>query len=297
MKRIIKSKVFLVCLTFSIVGFILSQSIVYPKLNKVESILFNSVSNGICDATFRVELQNDNWFSYQSNDLNTEVYYKDRLIAVGVSQSISLIRKSSQIFDLNTIIFLDSLNKDLYNFLSKDSIDLKIKITGKFTFLRIKKSIELKTKISSEDFVSNMINDLMQDDGVKINNIQLKNINGNNSTFDLSVIFKNKLPFDVILSKFYISVYSDANFISEVANWSIDMNKLIPKNSYELINGSATINNINASLSGVLKVFTGDFDYYCKGTAEVNVDNYKIKIPLKLKFKFNPISKEIFIEN
>lgn len=296
MIKIRKSKYIIVIFTCLIFGFLFSQSIVYPKLKEVESISFNTFSNGVCDANIQVKIKNDNWFSYRSSELNTEIYYKEHLIALGTSESQAFIRKSDQSIDFKSTIFLDSLNYDFYNLLSQDSIELKIKVTGKFSFLRIKKSVEINTKISSKEFVFKLIYGLMKDEGVKVQDIKLKSVNKLVSNFDLNVIFKNKLPFDVILSKLNIVIYSDPGYQIKVGNWSIEMNKLIPENNSELINGEASINNLNATLSGILKVVSGDFNLYCKGVTEVNVENYKIKIPLLFKFKFNPLSQEVFIE-
>lgn len=292
-----KSKLILIILSLSFVGLLLSQSIIYPEFKQVKSFHLNSISNGVLNTSIMISVENRNWFSYKSNDINAEIFYNKKLIAIGGSDTLSIKRKSNQNITLNTDLFLDSLHNDLYDILDSDSIELDIKITGKFSFLKIKKTVNLKTNISSDDLVQVLINDFMEKNGVEIKELKFNSTNMKTTSFDMTLLFKNKFPFDIKLNKLNLVVFSGKNKQIKLADWQSSIEKLIRINSFEEINGIIQLNNLNATLSGILKIMTGEYDYHCEGFSEVDLKGYKIKVPFKFNFLFNPISKEITIVN
>jgi len=149
--------------------------------------------------------------------------------------------------------------------------------------------------ISSEEFVDNMISDLMSEEGIQTEILQLKEVGVEYSLFDVGFRFTNKLPFDLTLKEIRSSVFADASLNQKVADWIIKSGKDIKEGGSELIQGEARINNAKSAFTGLIKVMSGNLDYYLNGYALVEIDGREIRIPLRQHFKVKPLSKEVEI--
>jgi LEA14-like dessication related protein len=294
--RFFKSKIFLVLITISTVGFILAQTIKYPEFQSIEEFKLLTADNGICNATVDFKVYNKNWFSFKGKDLHSEVFYKGRLVAIGSQDSdFSLPKKESSIISMNIDFFLDSLKDELRLFFMKDSIDFTVKISGKFSVFNVSKEMELPLKLSTADFIDKMISNLMSDDGIKTEVLELKEIGIEYSLFHVGFRFSNKLPFDLIVKDVRSSIYADASLNKKVADWIIKSGLKIKQGDSELITGEARINNANSALTGLIKVMSGSLDYHLNGYVLIEVDQREIQIPLRQHFKVKPLSKEVEI--
>jgi hypothetical protein len=217
-------------------------------------------------------------------------------VAKGQSdESFRFEKKSENLLPIHADFFADSLYQDLKEILFRDSIQFKVEISGNFTFLKINSSTELQTWIKTKDLLDALITNSMGDEGMKLEKIKLKNISVQQTCFDASFRFKNKLPFDILLKEIRCGVYADKALKTKVADWAFPVQKLIKINENELIEGAANVNNVNSALSGITKVLKGFLDYYINGHVLVSVDGREIKIPLKQHFKLNLLTQDIEI--
>mgnify|MGYP000040892691 CR=1 FL=1 len=286
----------LVLLTLGTVGFILAQTIRYPEFKGINQFTLNSVENGVCSADVDFNVYNDNWFSFKGKEIHSEVYYKEKLVAIGFNEDeFKLPKKEQSVISMNVDFFLDSLRDDLKEILMKDSLHLSVKVSGKFSFFNVKKEMIFPVSISSEEFVDNMISDLMSEEGIQTEILQLKEVGVEYSLFDVGFRFTNKLPFDLTLKEIRSSVFADASLNQKVADWIIKSGKDIKEGGSELIQGEARINNAKSAFTGLIKVMSGNLDYYLNGYALVEIDGREIRIPLRQHFKVKPLSKEVEI--
>lgn len=292
----IKSKWFLVCATVFIVGLLMAQTISIPKFSGISKFEIIDFTNGKMKANAVLKIQNDNWFSYNGKGLQFNMYYKDHLIAKGKSdESFRFEKKSENLFPVNADFYADSLFHELKNILFQDSIQLKVEVSGKFTFLKINSSTTLDTWIDTKDLVDALITNSMGDDGLKLDKVKLKEITIPTTFFDISFRYQNKLPFEILLKEIRCGIYSDKLLKTKVSNCDFQVEKLLKKNQSELIEGAANVNNITSTLSGLSKVLNGSLDYYINGHALVSIDGREIKIPLRQHFKVNLLTQEIVI--
>jgi LEA14-like dessication related protein len=296
MSKKLKMRLILILFSLGTVGFILSQTFNYPEFKGINKFSLNSVDNGVCNSDVSFNVLNKNWFSLKGTELHSEVYYKERLIAIGYSsESIKLPKKEMSIFSMKVDFFLDSLNEDLRELLMNDSIDLKVKMSGKFTLFNMKKEMEFPVSLASKEFVDNIISDLMSDEGIQTEVLRLKQVGIEYSLFDVGFRFSNKLPFDLTLKEIRTSVFADAALNQKVADWRIKSGILIKESDSKLIQGEARINNVKSAFTGFIKVVSGNLDYYMNGYALIEIDEREIRIPLRQHFKVKPLSKDVEI--
>jgi LEA14-like dessication related protein len=292
----LKSSWLLVCVTVIAVVFLTSLTITIPKFSGIGEFEILDFSDGKLKANAVLKIQNDNWFSYAGKGLQFKIYFKDHLVAKGQSdESFRFEKKSENLLPIHADFFADSLYQDLKEILFRDSIQFKVEISGNFTFLKINSSTELQTWIKTKDLLDALITNSMGDEGMKLEKIKLKNISVQQTCFDASFRFKNKLPFDILLKEIRCGVYADKALKTKVADWAFPVQKLIKINENELIEGAANVNNVNSALSGITKVLKGFLDYYINGHVLVSVDGREIKIPLKQHFKLNLLTQDIEI--
>ncbi len=294
--KLMKSKWFLVCSTVLVVGFLVAQKISIPKFSGISKFEIIDFTNGKMKANSVLKIQNDNWFSFNGKGLQFKMYYKDHLIANGKSDaSFRFEKKSENLFSVDADFYADSLFHDLKNILFQDSIQLKVEVDGKFTFLKINSSKTLDTWIDTKDLVDALIINSMGEDGLKVDKVKLKEITIPTTIFDISFRYINKLPFEILLKEIRCGIYSDKLLKTKVSNCDFKIEKLLKKNQSELIEGAANVNNITSALSGLSKVLNGSLDYYINGHALVSIDGREIKIPLRQHFKVNLLTREIVI--
>lgn len=296
MRKVLRSKIFIVLLTLVVFSALVAQTVKHPDFVAVDRFNLNTIHNGVCSADVVFLVHNDNWFSLKGRDLNSEIYYGDRLVAIGnLDDQFELSKKATNQITMNLVFFLDSLKSELKDFLMKDSIEFSVKISGKFTFLNIQRTMDMKLSISSAEMVDNLVADIMDKDGLQTEIIELKEIGITNTFFDIGFRVKNKLSFDFIVKEIRSSVYADVAKKQKVADWVISSDKLVRKDDSELILGEAKIDNIQSAISGFLKVISGSLDYYIQGYALLEVDAREIKLPLNQHFRVSPTERKVEI--
>ena len=137
----------LVLLTLGTVGFILAQTIRYPEFKGINQFTLNSVENGVCSADVDFNVYNDNWFSFKGKEIHSEIYYKEKLVAIGFNEDeFKLPKKEQSVISMNVDFFLDSLRDDLKEILMKDSLHLSDFLNMALGFLPHKNSLPKRLK-------------------------------------------------------------------------------------------------------------------------------------------------------
>ena len=294
----LKSSWFLVCSTIFIVGFLTSQTILKPKFSGISKFEIIDFSNGKLKANASMKIKNDNWFSYSGKGIQFKMFYKDHLVSEGENDETFRFEKNSEsLLDIQTYFYADSLFNDLKTILFKDSIKMKVVVSGKFSFLNIQTSRTLDVWINTKQMVDVITSNMLGNKGLKLEKIKLEKITIPNSIFNIGFKFQNNLPFDILLKEVKCDVYTDKSLKNKVSNSSFMVNKMIPKNTIEMIEGDLIVNNVTSFFSGISKVLKGSLDYFLNGYAVIEVDNREIKIPITKSFKVNPLTKEVVIIN
>ena len=294
----LKSSWFLVCSTIFIVGFLTSQTILKPKFSGISKFEIIDFSNGKLKANTSLKIQNDNWFSYSGKGIQFKMFYKDHLVSEGKNDETFLFEKKSEsILEIQTDFYADSLFNDLKTILFSDSIQMKVVVSGKFSFLKIQTSRTLDVWINTKQMVDILMSNMLGDKGLKLDKINLEKITLANSLFNIGFKFQNNLPFDILLKEMKCDVYTDKSLKNKVSNSSFMVNKMIPKNTIEMIEGDLIVNNVTSFLSGISKVLKGSLDYFLNGYAVIEIDSREIKIPVTKSFKVNPLTQEVVIIN
>jgi LEA14-like dessication related protein len=298
MRRLLKSKIVIVLITLFTAGLIIAQTIKYPEFQSIKKFKIVSFHDGICNVNADFEIFNNNWFSVQGNSIHSEVYYKGRLIAIGSNdQKVKLPKNDVSLISMNIDFFLDSLTEDLRELFMKDSIELSVKVSGKFSFLNIKKEMDFPITISSGEFAENMIGDLMNKEGIKTEFLKLKDVGIEYSYFDVGFRIQNKLPFDLTVKEIRSPIFADRALSQKVADWLIISGVEIESGNSQVIKGEAMIHNAKSAFTGLIKVVSGNLDYYMNGYALVQIEDREIRIPLRQHFKVKPLSREVEIIN
>ena len=294
----LKSGWFLVCSTIFIVGFLTSQTILKPKFSGISKFEIIDFSNGKLKANASLKINNDNWFSYSGKGIQFKMFYKDHLVSEGKNdEKFRFEKKSQSLLDIQTDFYADSLFNDLKTILFNDSIKMKVVVSGKFSFLKIQTSRTLDVWINTKQMVDVLMSNMLGGKGLKLDKIKLEKINIANSIFNIGFKFQNNLPFDILLKEIECDVYTDKSLKNKVSNSSFMVNKMIPKNTIEMIEGDLIVNNLTSFLSGISKVLKGSLDYFLNGYAVIEVDSREIKIPVNKSFKVNPLTQEVVIIN
>lgn len=295
-KKIFQSRIFLVVFTILCFGFIIGQTIRSPEFQKINTFEVKSFDNGIVKAEVNLGIFNSNWFSIKGKELEFKMLYKDRLIAIGSAPvSINLRKRSLSSVPIDLEVYPDSLQSDLKDILLKDSILVDVDITGKFTFLGVQANRVIPTWLKTDDLIEAMVLRAMSSDGLKLDSIKLINASIKSSTFSLSFDFKNALNLTIELKTMNFSIYSEKTKENKVAEAKFQVNKEIPYNTSENIQGDVKLDNLKSVLSSLSKVLSGKLDYYLDGYALIALKGREIKIPIFQHFILDPSSKKIII--
>lgn len=296
MKKIIKSKIFIVFITIFCVGFILAQTISYPEFKKINSFEIHSFDDGVFKASVNVGIYNSNWFSINGKEIEFKMLYKNRLIAVGSSnESITFQRKALSGLPVELNFYPDSMQNELKEILLVDSILIDIELTGKFTFLGIRTHKVLPTWLKTDDLVNSLVAQSMEGDGLKMKSVKLITAGIQKSTFKVAFDFKNTLSLPLELKTMQYTIYADKSQQNRVADWDFEINKEIASNASETIQGDVDVDNLTSALSGFTKVLKGKLDYYLDGYALIALKGREIKIPIKQHFLLEPLTQKITI--
>jgi LEA14-like dessication related protein len=295
-KKIIKSKVFIVSIALTFVGLVIAQTISYPEFKNINSFEINSFENGVFKASLNAGIYNPNWFSISGKDIKFKMFYENHLIADGKSaESVRFQRKVVSDFPVELNFYPDSMKNDLRNILLVDSILIHIDLSGKFTLFGIRSNRVIDTWLKTDDLVNTLVVQSMDGEGLKMKSVKLINAGIKESIFNVAFDFKNTLNLPLELKNMHYVIYADAAKQSRVAEWDFDINKEIAYNETEPIQGEVVVDNLSSALTGFSKLLKGKLDYYLDGYALISLEGREIKIPIKQHFLLELLTQKITI--
>ena len=189
----------------------------------------------------------------------------------------------------------DSMSNDLKTILLKDSIQIEIELSGKFTLFGFNTNKKLNTWLKTEDILNVLVSKSMGGDGLKLNEVNF--ISADVQTTKLSVEFeiKNSLSLAFEIKKMQFGLFSDREQKNKVAQWDFNVNKVLQVNQAEAISGEVEIDNLATALSGISKVLNGKFDYYLDGFALISLKGREIQVPIRQHLLVDPLAQKVII--
>ena len=296
MKKILKSKIFIVLITVFGVGLIIAQTVEYPVFKKINSFEVRSFEDGVFKASINIGIYNPNWFSIRGKEISFKMSYKNHVIAVGQSaEKVFFKRKADVAMPVELNFYPDSMSNDLKTILLKDSIQIEIELSGKFTLFGFNTNKKLNTWLKTEDILNVLVSKSMGGDGLKLNEVNF--ISADVQTTKLSVEFeiKNSLSLAFEIKKMQFGLFSDREQKNKVAQWDFNVNKVLQVNQAEAISGEVEIDNLATALSGISKVLNGKFDYYLDGFALISLKGREIQVPIRQHLLVDPLAQKVII--
>jgi len=295
-KKILKSKIFIVLITVFGVGLIIAQTVEYPVFKKINSFEVKSFEGGVFKASINIGIYNPNWFSIRGKEISFKMRYKNHVIALGQSaEKVFFKRKADVAMPVELNFYPDSMSNDLKTILLKDSIQIEIELSGKFTLFGFNTSKKLNTWLKTEDILNVLVSKSMGGDGLKLNEVDF--ISADVQTTKLSVEFeiKNSLSLAFEIKKMQFGLFSDREQKNKVAQWDFNVNKVLQVNQSEAISGEVEIDNLATALSGITKVLNGKFDYYLDGFALISLKGREIQVPIRQHLLVDPLAQKVII--
>ncbi len=296
MKKILKSKIFIVLITVFGVGLIIAQTVEYPVFKKINSFEVRSFEGGVFKASINIGIYNPNWFSIRGKEISFNMSYKNHVIAVGQSaEKVFFKRKADVAMPVELNFYPDSMSNDLKTILLKDSIQIEIELSGKFTLFGFNTSKKLNTWLKTEDILNVLVSKSMGGDGLKLNEVNF--ISADVQTTKLSIEFeiKNSLSLAFEIKKMQFGLFSDREQKNKVAQWNFNVNKVLQVNQSETISGEVEIDNLATALSGITKVLNGKFDYFLDGFALISLKGREIQVPIRQHLLVDPLAQKVTI--
>jgi LEA14-like dessication related protein len=277
---------------------LITNTIYATKAPEIKKIISNEVVRYDKNTLFvksKIEIYNPNIIAIKFNELKLDFREKNTKIADGINVGNSFLpsRKSVEL-EFQIQIFLDSIsNSYLEDLVSKDSIEFKCHASGTIGMFRIKISEDLTFKLSTDEMLNPIKNNFIENANIQINNLKIDEINLDKIKINASLNVYNNLPFDLEILSTDLSIYSDKLYDSKVGN-SVDSNEVILKSKKELsIEKKLTLNTLNTGISGLVKIFKKEIDYYIKGFAEIKLGKHQLKVPVEKKIVIDPVNRTI----
>ena len=285
---------FLCCVTMAS-----CQLVKVPICEGIDTFKLDGFSEGKISGAGVVSIRNENWFSFTGDSLVMEIFYNRSMIGLGRgTREIEFAKKSSVQLPLNVEIYADSLKDELKTMLHRDSMDVQIVISGRFSRLGILQTAEVNTRIPIKPLINSMLSQSISNEAMNIGQMRILQTDFNTTTIGFNVEYSNQLPFDLNLKKLDFGFYSDREFTDEIGRWNKEINTEILQADTTTISGEVNLSNMKAARSGLLKVMTGGstwVDYYMHGIAYVEIDTYSIEVPATVHFEMDIITRSIRI--
>ncbi len=296
MKKILKSKIFIVAITIFCVGIVIAQTIQYPEFKKINSFEVQSFEQGVFKAAINVGIYNPNWFSIRGKEILFKMSYKNHIIAIGKSDEHVFFKRkadASLLVDLN--FYPDSMNNDLRTILLNDSILIETELSGKFTLFGINTSKQLSTWLKTDDILNTLVSHSMEGDGLKLNKVNFISSDVQSTKFSLDFEIKNSLSLAFEIKNMKFDLFADQEQKNRVAHCDFNVNKVLQVNQSQDILGEVEVDNLATALSGITKVLKGKFDYYLDGYALISLKGREIQVPIRQHLLVDPLARKVTI--
>ncbi len=296
MRRILKSRIFIVVITIFCVGIVIAQTIQYPEFKKINSFEIHSFEQGVFKASINVGIYNPNWFSIRGKEISFKMKYKNHIIAIGTSQEQVFFKRKSDVglpVELN--FYPDSMSNDLRTILLKDSILIQTELTGAFTVFGINSSKTIDTWLKTDELLNTLISQSMEGDGLKLNKVTFISADVQTSRFGITFQITNTLSLPFELKNMQFDLFAEKEQKNKLAKWNFNINKVLEVNQKEDISGEVDVNNLATAFSGITKVLKGKFDYYLDGFAVIALKGREIQVPIRQHLLVDPLARKVTI--
>ena len=280
-----------------VLGGLAFYSFSYPTFERVKSFqILNLNDDGTFNAEAIIEIKCDNWFSFSGKDIDFKMYYGDSLVSSGkIPEEVTFKKNTTLDLPMNCNFNPAVFGDDLETLLLKDTVVFKASIKGKFTSLRVNSSREMELKMPMSELASSIISSSLSDESIEIDSLSIESISFSRTRIKNVFILKNTLKVDYEVESIDFDVFSDDEYKNKVSTGFYEVNQLIKAGDTGVASGSIDVNNLSSMGSGFDKLRKREFIYYISGIANIKISDYFIKVPIKQKFRLNPINQQIEI--
>lgn len=275
------------------------QLVKVPVCEGIDTFSVDGFKGGVITGSGVVSIRNNNWYSFSGDSLVMKIFYNRTMIGLGNgTREVEFKHNSSSQLPLNVELYADSLKEELNTLLHRDSMDVQIVISGRFSRLGILQTAEVNTRIPIKPLINSMLSQSLSNEAMNIGQMRILQTDFNTTTIGFNVEYSNQLPFDLNLKKLDFGFYSDREFTDEIGRWNKEINAEILQADTTTISGEVNLSNMKAARSGLMKVMTGGstwVDYYMHGIAYVEIDTYSIEVPATVHFEMDIITRSIRI--
>lgn len=262
-----------------------------PVFEAIDSMRITGVrEGGIITADVKVRIRNENKLSYSGNEVEMSIFHKQVLVASGkAADSFQIPADDTVSFLMHVEFFPDSLLDDSYEILYQDSIPLQIKVNGKFGALRIASKAEIEHHLKTSEMLDMLMKENLGKKQIKLEKTTIKDFNPQISTIVSQIRFTNTMPLDLNIRAVDIDIFSDTQNTNKISTWADSTGFTIPQGKDTLMSPEFKINTMNSAMTGFFKTMTGDNIYYASGHTVVRFRSREFKVPLRFKFRFDPL--------
>jgi hypothetical protein len=97
------------------------------------------------------------------------------------------------------------------------------------------------------------------------------------------------MPLDLNIGSTAIDIFSDADNRNKISFWRDTVGFVIPQGKDTVLAPAFQISTLSTAMTGILKTISGDNIYYASGHTIVRFQNRAFKVPLKFRFRFDPL--------
>ena len=268
--------------------FLLSACFKTPSIVGIKQVKITGFTDSVVKATVAVDIKNENFFTLKVCDFRYAFgILKDTLGGGFIKEEMVLKKNAITKVEFHPEINFRKLTNLPDSIFYKDSIPLTFYLSGKFTFLKIRKTRTFTSYVKWQELMDALLSKSGLPGVIKIRSFGLKSLSLEKSQLNVDFDFDNFLPFKMTLDSFSVNVLSDLKSRKVVGNWSSVEAKEIPSRQVQTVSALITIQNISMLQSAFMKDFSGDFAYYLDGKAFLNVEGRKCMIPLRQRIAMN----------
>ena len=235
----------------------LSGCVKQPELKKINSFAIVGNSDTSIFVNSNISISNDNSFDILFDTISYIVFYKENDVAKGSSPiQFTLSSKSVSALNTKSEILLKNISPFFSDFSTLDSIELKVKIKGKASKLKLPFMTSFNVWIKNKDILNQFLN-----------------------TDFLSKTFR--------IQSVNINIYADEEKTDLVATIDENINKLININQSTVLPIDFTINNLSAVSSVLSNLFSGNISptYFLHGNITLNINSSEFILPINYKIE------------
>lgn len=265
-----------------------------PVFEAIDSMKITGVrDSGIITADVKVRIRNENSLTYSGNEVEMKIYHKKVMVASGkAADSFQIPSNDTVSFLMHVEFFLDSLMDDSYEILYQDSIPLQIEVNGKFGALRIASKAVMNHQLKTGEMLDILMKENLGRKQIKMEKTSIKDFSPQISTIVSQIRFTNTMPLDLNIRFVDIDIFSDNKLSNKISHWNDSTGFIIPQGKDTLMAPEFKINTMNSAMTGIFKTMTGDNIYYAVGHTVVMFRSRQFKVPLRFKFRFDPLRNQ-----